>query len=169
MRTYLSQSLFVCMFVWLSQITVPRLPVSMVVPSAFSALKKDGSQLHFPAILFLKNSEQMDETSKDSLNSIMEILLDNPNVVISLSGHCSSDEKNPDDLSFNRALNIRNYLIQKGFDSDRLVTRGLGTSNPFNSDSHINTVANVRQKEYLIGQNRRVVAAVIGTDDGRRK
>ena len=157
------------MLVWLGQIDLGKSGMSIIGKRLAPVSKADGTQLHFPAILFPKNSDQMDLASNDSLNTIMEILLDNPAVVISLSGHCSSDEKNADELSFNRAVTIRNYLIKKGFDSDRLVTRGLGTSNPFISDSRIHAVSTPRQKEYLLGQNRRVIAAVIGTDDGRRK
>jgi outer membrane protein OmpA-like peptidoglycan-associated protein len=169
MRNCLAQCLFICLLIWLSPMPERGSESAMTNKIAFPLAQKDGSQLHFPALLFPRNSDQMDLVSVDSLNTIMEMLLDNPSVVISLSGHCSSDEKNSDELSFNRAVTIRNYLMKKGFDSDRLVTRGLGTSSPFISDSRIKAVAGERQKEYLMAQNRRVVAAVIGIDDGRRK
>ena len=62
----------------------------------------------------------------------MQLLTDNPNIVIELGAHC--DYKGRDDynerLSQRRAESVVAHLVAKGIDSERLVAKGYGESKP---------------------------------------
>ncbi|MBQ8360476.1 MAG: OmpA family protein [Bacteroidaceae bacterium] len=72
------------------------------------------------------------EASAASLDSLVVLLNDNPNVTIELSAHC--DYKGSDAynlrLSQKRAETVVNYLIAGGISPDRLVAKGYGESSP---------------------------------------
>lgn len=72
------------------------------------------------------------ESSTASLDSLIILLNDNPNVTIELSAHC--DYKGSDAynirLSQKRAESVVNYLIKGGIAADRLVAKGYGESSP---------------------------------------
>lgn len=72
------------------------------------------------------------EESTASLDSLITLLNDNPNVTIELGAHCDykgSDVYN-ERLSQRRAESVVNYLIQGGIAADRLVAKGYGESQP---------------------------------------
>jgi OOP family OmpA-OmpF porin len=66
------------------------------------------------------------------LNRGLEVLKMNPTMKIEVQGH--TDSKGSDqynlDLSQKRANAVRDYLISKGVDADRLTAKGLGESTP---------------------------------------
>lgn len=70
--------------------------------------------------------------STASLDELIKLLNDNPNVTIELSSHC--DYKGRDQynerLSQRRAESVVNYLIENGIDSKRLEAKGYGESKP---------------------------------------
>ncbi|MDX5324746.1 MAG: OmpA family protein [Bacteroidota bacterium] len=71
--------------------------------------------------------------SMTALDSVVEILNNNPNITIELRSHTDyrdTDERN-DKLSQKRADTCVQYLIYKGIDSDRLVAKGMGEHEPF--------------------------------------
>lgn len=72
------------------------------------------------------------EESATSLDSLIVLLNDNPNVTIELSSHCDykgSDAYN-EHLSQRRAESVVNYLIKGGISAERLVAKGYGEKNP---------------------------------------
>lgn len=72
------------------------------------------------------------EASVASLDSLIMLLNDNPNVTIELSAHC--DYKGSDAynlrLSQKRAESVVDYLIKGGITAERLVAKGYGESQP---------------------------------------
>lgn len=72
------------------------------------------------------------EASAASLDSLIILLNDNPNVTIELSAHC--DYKGSDAynlrLSQKRAETVVDYLIKGGISADRLIAKGYGESSP---------------------------------------
>lgn len=70
--------------------------------------------------------------SKLALDSLAEVLRDNPNVTIEMASH--TDRKGTDeyniDLSSRRAKSVIDYLISVGIASDRLQSQGYGESRP---------------------------------------
>ena len=72
------------------------------------------------------------EESTASLDSLITLLNDNPNVTIELGAHCDykgSDVYNQR-LSQRRAEAVVNYLIKGGIAAERLVPKGYGESQP---------------------------------------
>ena len=72
------------------------------------------------------------EASTASLDSLIILLNDNPNVTIELSAHCDykgSDAYNQR-LSQKRAESVVDYLIKGGIVAERLVAKGYGEASP---------------------------------------
>lgn len=72
------------------------------------------------------------EESTVSLDSLITLLNDNPNVTIELGAHCDykGSEAYNERLSQRRAESVVNYLIQGGISAERLVAKGYGESSP---------------------------------------
>lgn len=85
-------------------------------------------------ILFAFDKDVIKPESKLSLNSIVTILNDSPEINLEISAH--TDNKGKD--SYNLALSKRRakstvaYLISKGINSERLVYKGYGETKPLN-------------------------------------
>lgn len=70
--------------------------------------------------------------STESLDALVELLKDNPNITIEMASHTDrmgSEEYNID-LSQRRAKSVIDYLIEHGISADRLQYQGYGKSRP---------------------------------------
>jgi len=67
-----------------------------------------------------------------SLDNLVQLLNDNPNITIEIGSHTDArgSEAANIELSQRRAQSVVNYLIEKGIASDRLTSRGFGKSTP---------------------------------------
>lgn len=67
-----------------------------------------------------------------SLDTLVDILVKNPNIKIQLSSHtdCRGKDAYNETLSQKRAESVVQYLIQKGIKADRLTAKGYGESMP---------------------------------------
>ncbi|OFX53185.1 MAG: hypothetical protein A2046_06310 [Bacteroidetes bacterium GWA2_30_7] len=119
-----------------------------------------------------------------SLDMLVDILNDNPNIVIEIRSH--TDFRNDDasnlELSQKRAQSVVNYLIEKGIDAQRLVAKGYGESVPNTATSKdasrykflkandvlteefIKGLATVEEQEAAHQINRRTEFKVLSTD-----
>ena len=91
-----------------------------------------GKKFSIDDIVFDSDSYLLTEKSKYILNGFSAYLLKNSNLKISINGHTDDlgdDEKNRQ-LSQNRSDAVKNYLILKGIEADRLKARGFGESKP---------------------------------------
>ena len=70
--------------------------------------------------------------STTSLDELVKLLENNPNVTIELSSHCDfrGSDKYNERLSQKRAETVVNYLIEHGIDAERLTAKGYGESKP---------------------------------------
>jgi peptidoglycan-associated lipoprotein len=70
--------------------------------------------------------------SKTALDSLAQVLRDNPNVTIEMGSHTDrwGSEKYNLDLSSRRAKSVIDYLISVGISTDRLQSQGYGKSKP---------------------------------------
>jgi len=78
------------------------------------------------------DSAELTPESTAALDSLAELLRENPNVTIELSSHCDyrgNDQYN-ERLSQRRAESVVNYLIEHGIPADRLTPKGYGESKP---------------------------------------
>lgn len=104
--------------------------------------------------------------SKDSLDHLYNIMVDNPNIVIELQAHTdtrASADYNKD-LSQRRAETCVEYLISKGVDSARMVPKGYGESQPRISDEEISQMQTQEEKEAAHQKNRRTEFVVLRED-----
>jgi len=72
------------------------------------------------------------DLSKKTLDSLYNIMMENPNIIVELGSHTDSrgsDEYNRD-LSQKRAESCVNYLIEKGIPKERISPKGYGESKP---------------------------------------
>lgn len=99
--------------------------------------------IEMPNIFYDLGKWDLRPESMVSLDDLVEILNDNPNITIELGSH--TDFRNTDqynfELSQKRAQSVVDYLIEKGIDSDRLTAKGYGESKP-------NTVSNKMAEQY---------------------
>ena len=78
------------------------------------------------------NSAEIVTQAAEELDKLVEILEDNPQIRIELSSHTDSVGSNPYnlELSQRRAESAVTYIIDKGIESSRIVSRGYGESRP---------------------------------------
>ena len=85
-----------------------------------------------PNVQFFTNSDQLLPTSKQDLDGLAKYLLENLNADAEIVGHTDNVgglQKNMR-LSYDRANTVKNYLIEKGIDGNRMQAIGLGPTEP---------------------------------------
>ncbi len=78
---------------------------------------------------------------------------ENPKLKIQVSGHTSKNnegEKFNEELSTNRAMAVKNYLIQNGIEETRVSYKGFGFSKPIYTDENEEHQALNRRVEFTI-------------------
>ena len=78
------------------------------------------------------DSAELTESSTMALDSLVDLLNENPNITIELASHCDyrgKDEYN-DKLSQRRAESVVRYLTEHGIDNERLTPVGYGEKKP---------------------------------------
>jgi outer membrane protein OmpA-like peptidoglycan-associated protein/tetratricopeptide (TPR) repeat protein len=111
-------------------------------------------------VLYAYDKADLTENSKLVLDTLYQIMIENPTFVIELSSHTDgkgSDEYNMK-LSQARAQSCVDYLIGKGIGSDRLVAKGYGKTKPIAS----NTLPDGRDNPDGRALNRRTEFAITG-------
>ena len=91
-----------------------------------------GREIILSDIFYEFNEAYIREDAKPSLNRLVKLLNDNPDLRIQLSSHtdCRGELDFNQDLSQRRALSAVLYLIESGIDKERLVPRGYGETTP---------------------------------------
>ncbi|MDB5273863.1 MAG: yiaD [Chitinophagaceae bacterium] len=87
----------------------------------------------FASLEFDNNSSNIKPEMETDLNKVVDFMLDHPYLKVSISGHTDSDgDPNANlKLSKERAVSIRNYVIEKGkIDPDRILAEGYGNQKP---------------------------------------
>ena len=83
-------------------------------------------------IYFTGTTTTLMTKSNASLNNIVKILNENPDLKVKIEGH--TDNAGNDDanmtLSTNRAEAVKTYLVNKGISEDRITTEGFGETTP---------------------------------------
>jgi len=91
--------------------------------------------------------------SKETLASIIDRLANSPKVKIELAGHTDNgaeDETMNVNLSKNRASAVKDYLVKKGIDEQRITTVGFGSSQPIASNDDAEGKAKNRRTEITV-------------------
>ncbi|MCU0416645.1 MAG: OmpA family protein [Cytophagaceae bacterium] len=91
-----------------------------------------GTKIILHNVFFDVDKASLRTESELELNKLFEILLKNPSLKIEVSGHTDSDGDAAHNLSLSeaRAHAVKDYLILKGIDPNRIVYKGYGESVP---------------------------------------
>ena len=83
-------------------------------------------------IFFDLNKFDLKPESQAELDKLVQLLADNPNLRIEISGHTDNVGKPADNLTLsnNRAKSVINYLIGKNIAAQRLTSKGYGETKP---------------------------------------
>jgi len=108
-------------------------------------------------IQFLLNKFDIRVKSAEELNKVVDIMKQNPTLVVEFSAH--TDSRGPDEwnmeLSIKRAEEVVRYIVNKGIDYNRIYGKGYGETMPINhcvndvECSDVEHLAN-RRTEFLI-------------------
>ena len=87
-------------------------------------------------ILFSVSKSFLDSTHDTLLNKVSNLLKKYPNISIQIAGHASSDGSSTynQNLSSERAANVKIALVQQGIESSRLKVIWFGEENPAESN-----------------------------------
>ena len=98
--------------------------------SKFNKAKK-GDLIRISNINFYFNSEKIMDQSFPLLDELLDIMMNNPKLVIEIHGHiCCNPNPNDTKLSYRRALVIFKYLQNNGVQLYRMAFRGYGSNDP---------------------------------------
>lgn len=148
------------------------------------AMNSVAKPIVLPNIFYDFNNWELRPESLTSLNSMIDILNDNPTIIVEMGAHTDargSKEYNLE-LSQKRAQAVVNYLIEHGIPAERLRAKGYAQTEPFVvtsnlhetynflpigqilDESFINSLANDEQKEIAWQTNRRTQFRVLSND-----
>lgn len=111
------------------------------------------------------NKSYIRDDAKSSLNKVVEIMNNNPDIVVEIGSHTDAraSTRYNDKLSQRRAQEAVDYLVTQGISRSRLVAKGYGESQLVN-----NCANDVECSEEQHQENRRTEFTVIGRTDGTR-
>lgn len=84
-------------------------------------------------LFFVADKFEILPESEAELSRLYELLKENKKVKVEIGGHTSlnkSSEKWNQDLSFNRAKAVKDYIVAKGIPEDRIIAKGYGHNKP---------------------------------------
>lgn len=93
---------------------------------------RKGEIMRMYNVFYDTDSWDLLESSMPELRHLLEFLQVNNNVVIEIGGHTDSDgsDDHNQKLSEKRAGSVREYLVKRGIDSNRIFTHGYGETSP---------------------------------------
>ena len=85
-----------------------------------------------PDIYYETNKWELQPQYRDSLNTLVDLLRDNPDIIIELASHTDprASTSYNDTLSLKRAESVVQFLIQKGIEKTRMIAKGYGKKVP---------------------------------------
>jgi OmpA-OmpF porin, OOP family len=89
--------------------------------------------------------------SMGTLNMIVRVLKDNPDIKFEIDGHTDNSGTAPHNLTLSqqRADAVKTQLVTMGVDASRLTTRGLGDTKPIADNNTPDGKANNRRVEFV--------------------
>lgn len=93
-------------------------------------LSRPGTLIVLPEIQFYKNSFGIMPSSKPSIDELIYILDKNPNLRIEIQGHICCVTQDHNNLSLERAKQVRRVLVANSIRQDRLIVKGFGVTKP---------------------------------------
>ncbi|HPW90178.1 MAG TPA: OmpA family protein [Paludibacteraceae bacterium] len=114
-----------------------------------------GKPIPISNIFFEFGKSELTPASEESLQGLVKMLTDNPNIAIEISAHTDmigSEESNLE-LSEKRAQTVVNFLIKSGIDKGRLTSKGYGESMPVVVDKNMAKMYKFIKEGELLDEN----------------
>jgi outer membrane protein OmpA-like peptidoglycan-associated protein len=89
-----------------------------------------GDKILLKDLNFVINTFMVENQSKAKLYELLLVMQRNPNLKIEIQGHLCCMPSDKQDLSTQRAKAIKNFLLMKGIDENRVTYKGFGSSQP---------------------------------------
>lgn len=115
-----------------------------------------------PDVYFSQNSFKLTSASIDTLEILVNVLIENPQLVIEVMGYCDSSEHK--EIAKRRSQTVRDHLIKSGIHPDRLIATAESESSHFASEQQKLKEHDAAQRELLRARNRSVWYKVIRSD-----
>lgn len=111
--------------------------------------------LIFNNIYFATDEAAIHESSMKSLDKLYNILNDDTDLKLKVSGHADSrdDKEYNMKLSKERAQSVKSYLVHKGISSSRITTEGYGETKPIASNASKDGKTRNRRVELKLSYN----------------
>lgn len=115
--------------------------VELGIPAAASVTAPTahhvGKVMRLDALIFQQRSAIISPESYPELNTVADMLHTNPNMVIQLEGHTDTrgDAKLNLKLSEQRVTSVRDYLVRRGVDKNRVKIKAFGGSQPLSREN----------------------------------
>jgi OmpA-OmpF porin, OOP family len=102
-------------------------------------------------IVFDINKASIKPESMGTLNYVVKMMTDFPELKFRIEGHTDSDGEETSNqlLSEQRAMAVKNKMIQLGISANRLDAKGYGESKPLNNNSSAEDKAKNRRVEFV--------------------
>ncbi len=151
------------------QITTVGLTESTTFVKEYFLQPFEKTGIKLPQILYDVDEFFLRPEAKDSLETLYQTLVDNPNIVIELRSHTDARPTRKykggnKELSQKRAQSCVNYLVEKGIDPARMVPVGMGPDEPIIAMDVIKKMATKEEQEAAHQTNRRTDFRVIRSD-----
>ncbi len=106
-------------------------------------------------LIFAQGRSEINPESYGELDDLAEMLHENPSMVIQLEGHTDfrGNEKENMKLSEQRVKAVKDYLVDKGINGNRIETRAFGGTQPLSRDSDAASRRSNRRVEVRIISN----------------
>jgi outer membrane protein OmpA-like peptidoglycan-associated protein len=104
------------------------------------------------SVLFASNQATLLPEARARLDQVSDVLMTTRERNLSVEGYTDSQGSDSHnlDLSQRRADAVRNYIVQRGYQADRVKSRGFGEGNPVADNANAEGRANNRRVEIII-------------------
>jgi len=120
--------------------------------TSISPIKIDKNKFRLDKVYFDLGKAKVLEDSYEQLNLLADTLKKNESIKILIEGHTDNvgDSQENKRLSYERAYNVREYLINKGINGKRIQIKGYGDTKPISENNNENGRKNNRRVEFVI-------------------
>jgi OmpA-OmpF porin, OOP family len=111
-----------------------------------------GTTVNLQSVLFQQGTAVLLEDSFEELDKVVEMMLENPGMEIELGGHTDNrgNSKLNIQLSQERVDKVKEYLVEKGIQDNRIKGKGYGGTKPIASNNSEETRKLNRRVEFTI-------------------